>query len=191
MKQPTSSIQLPGSQGRPFMTVALIISVSIALALGCKSSANSGAGDPSSGQSPSQTGHTTGETVKVGYMEYKVLDSWFTNQLSDKGYPNTPPDAQYLFVDLQMQNDDKEQRTIPDFKLTDENNAEYGTTDKAFGLEGSVGLLQDLNPGVSKRAFVVFDVPQNHKYKLKVSGGYWSTDETLIDLAPTTKKKGK
>ena len=124
-------------------------------------------------------------------MEYKVFDSWFTNQLSDKGYPNTPPDAQYLFVDLQMQNDDKEQRTIPDFKLKDENNAEYGTSDKAWALEGSVGLLQDLNPGVSKRGFVIFDVPQNHKYKLKVSDGYWSTDETTIDLSPGTKKKGK
>jgi hypothetical protein len=191
MKKHSSLFGLTVSRCKPFLTVAFMASIALGLALGCKSSANSGGADPGSGQPQSQSGHSTGETVKVGYMEYKVFDSWFTNQLSDKGYPNTPPDAQYLFVDLQMQNDDKEQRTIPDFKLTDENNAEYGTTDKAFGLEGSVGLLQDLNPGVSKRAFVVFDVPQNHKYKLKVSGGYWSTDETLIDLAPTTKKKGK
>ncbi|HYJ89963.1 MAG TPA: DUF4352 domain-containing protein [Pyrinomonadaceae bacterium] len=173
------------------LNVALIGVISVALILGCKSSANSGGADPNSGQSQSKTGHATGENVKVGYMEYKVFDSWFTNQLSDKGYPNTPPDAQYLFVDLQMQNDDKEQRTVPEFKLIDENNAEYGTTDKAWGMDGSVGLFQDLNPGVAKRGFVVFDVPQNHKYKLKVSGGYWATDEALIDLAPSVKKKGK
>src|ERR1041385_7895631 len=48
--------------------------------------------------------------------QYKVFDSWFTNQLSDKPYQNTPPDAQYLFVDVQMQNDDKEQRTVPEFR---------------------------------------------------------------------------
>lgn len=191
MKKPTSIIGLPHLNGRPFLTIALIISVSLALALGCKSSANSGGADPGAGQAQGQSGHTTGENVKVGYMEYKVFDSWFTNQLSDKGYPNTPPDAQYLFVDLQMQNDDKEQRSVPEFKLVDENNAEYGTTDKAWGLEGSVGLFQDLNPGVSKRGLVIFDVPQNHKYKLKVSGGYWATDEAIIDLAPNTKKKGK
>ena len=173
------------------LNLALLSIIAIVLVLGCKSSANSGGADPISGQSPNQTGHTTGENVKVGYMEYKVFDSWFTNQLSDKGYPNTPPDAQYLFVDIQIQNDDKEQRTVPDFKLIDENNAEYGTTDKALGVEGSIGVLQDLNPGVGKRAFVIFDVPQTHKYKLKVSGGYWSTDEVLIDLAPSVKKKGK
>jgi len=174
-----------------FATIALVGAIMLLLILGCRSSANSGESDPGATQTESQSGHATGENVKVGYMEYKVYDSWFTNQLSDKGYPNTPPDAQYLFVDLQMQNDDKEQRTIPDFKLKDENNAEYGTSDKAWALEGSVGLLQDLNPGVSKRGFVIFDVPQNHKYKLKVSDGYWSTDETTIDLSPGTKKKGK
>ncbi len=179
------------NSGGAFLTVALVGIISITLVIGCKSSANSDGSDPSSGQSQSKTGHTTGENVKVGYMEYKVFDSWFTNQLSDKGYPNTPPDAQYLFVDIQMQNDDKEQRTVPEFKLIDENNAEYGTTDKAWGMDGSVGLFQDLNPGVAKRGFVVFDVPQNHKYKLKVSGGYWANDEALIDLAPSFKKKGK
>ena len=173
------------------LDLALVSIIAAVLLLGCKSSANSGGGDPGTGQAQSQSGHTTGENVKVGYMEYKVFDSWFTNQLSDKGYPNTPPDAQYLFVDVQMQNDDKEQRSVPEFKLVDENNAEYGATDKAWGLEGSVGVFQDLNPGVSKRGFVIFDVPQNHKYKLKVSGGYWATDEALIDLAPSVKKKGK
>ena len=191
MKKHASSIQLPASQGKPFVTIAFVVAISLALALGCKSSANSGGADPGAGQAQGQSGHATGENVKVGYMEYKVFDSWFTNQLSDKGYPTTPPDAQYLFVDLQMQNDDKEQRSVPEFKLVDENNAEYGTTDKAWGLEGSVGLFQDLNPGVSKRGLVIFDVPQNHKYKLKVSGGYWATDEAMIDLAPNTKKKGK
>jgi hypothetical protein len=171
--------------------LALISVILTALVLGCKSSANSSASDPASSETQSQASHPTGENVKVGYMEYKVFDSWFTNQLSDKGYPNTPPDAQYLFVDIQMQNDDKEQRSVPEFKLVDENNAEYGTTDKAWGTEGSIPVLQDLNPGVSKRGFVIFDVPQNHKYKLKVSGGYWATDETTIDLSPVMRKKGK
>jgi hypothetical protein len=184
-------MQEAGSNTRNIYDLILIGALIFALTLGCKSSADSTGSDSGSAPSQSQTGHATGENVKVGYMEYKVFDSWFTNQLSDKGYPNTPPDAQYLFVDLQMQNDDKEQRTVPEFKLIDENNAEYGTTDKAWGSEGSVGLFQDLNPGVAKRGFVVFDVPQNHKYKLKVSGGYWATDEALIDLARSTRKKGK
>jgi hypothetical protein len=171
-------------------TLAIVGIISIILVLGCKSSSRSESNDPAAqSEQKSNTGHPTGENLKVGYMEYKVFDSWFTNQLSDRSYQNVPPDAQYLVVDLQMQNDDKEQRTVPGFKLVDENSAEYGTTDKAWGTEGSVGVFQDLNPGVAKRGLVIFDVPTNHKYKLKVSGGYWATDEALIDLAPSTKKK--
>jgi hypothetical protein len=184
-------VRIVATDARNLCDLLVIGTLIFALMLGCRSSANSSGSDPGPDQTQCQTDHATGDSVKVGYMEYKVYDSWFTNQLSDKGYPNTPPDAQYLFVDVQMQNDDKEQRAVPEFKLIDENNAEYGTTDKAWGMEGSVGVFQDLNPGVSKRGFVVFDVPQNHKYKLRVSGGYWSTDETTIDLSPGTKKKGK
>lgn len=185
MKKFTTLVLLNGDRRNALLTLSLTGILLVMLALGCKSSANSGS-DPASSQSQS---HSTGDNVKVGYMEYKVFDSWFTNQLSDKPYQNVPPDAQYLVVDVQMQNDDKEQRTVPEFKLIDENNAEYGTTDKAWGSEGSVGLFQELNPGVAKHGFVIFDVPATHKYKLKVSGGYWATDETLIDLAPSVKKK--
>ena len=186
MKNIIAPVVFARAPGKALSNLAIVGIISFVLVLGCKSSANSDSSDPAASQ---PTSHTTGENVKIGYMEYKVFDSWFTNQLSDKGYLNTPPDAQYLFVDLQMQNDDKEQRTIPEFKLIDENNAEYGTSDKAWGAEGSVGVLQDLNPGVSKRGLVIFDVPANHTYKLKVSGGYWSAENTVISLSPSTKKK--
>jgi hypothetical protein len=189
MENPNQHVPFCERRTKTAMNLSLIFIISIALVLGCKSSANSDGSEPGSSQSQSNNSHGTGEIVKVGYMEYKVFDSWFTNQLSDKPYQNVSPDAQYLFVDIQMQNDDKEQRTVPEFKLVDESNAEYGTTDKAWGTEGSVGAFQDLNPGVAKRGFVIFDVPATHKYKLKVSGGFWATDEALIDLAPSTKKK--
>jgi hypothetical protein len=186
MKNPKLSVILSSVKRSARTTLVLVGLVIFAMALGCKSSASS---DPDTSKPEQKTSYATGENVEVGYMEYKVFDSWFTNQLSDKPYQNTAPDAKFLFVDVQMQNDDKEQRTVPEFKLVDENNAEYGTTDKALGLEGTVGLFQDLNPGVAKRGLVVFDVPVNHKYKLKASGGYWSTDAAVIDLAPSTKKK--
>lgn len=133
--------------------------------------------------------YKTGETLSVGYMQYKVYDSWYTNRLSGNQYLNQSPDATYLFVDLGVANTDKEERTVPPFKLIDENKAEYGTSDKAWAAEGSIGLLQNLNPNVGKRAYVIFDVPTGRSYKLKVSGGYWSSDNALIELTPTTKKK--
>jgi len=131
----------------------------------------------------------TGESVNVGYMQYKVYDSWYTNRLSGNQFLNQPPDATYLFVDLGVANTDKEERTVPPFKLIDENKAEYGTSDKAWAAEGSIGLLQNLNPSVAKRAYVIFDVPTGRTYKLKASGGYWSSDDALIELSPSTKKK--
>ena len=99
---------------------------------------------------------------------------------------NQPPNAIYLIVDLTVGNVDKEQRAIPSFKLVDETGAEYGTSDRAWAAEGSVGLLENLNPSVSKRANVIFDVPQGRTYKLKVSGGFASTENALVDLSQPT-----
>jgi hypothetical protein len=133
--------------------------------------------------------YQTGEAANVGYMQYTVLSSWYSTRLSSNEYLDEPPDATYLFVDLAVANLDKEQRTIPPFKLIDANKAEYGTSDRAWAAEGSIGLLTSLNPSVSKRAYVIFDVPQGRTYKLKISGGYWSSEDALIELSPITKRK--
>lgn len=132
--------------------------------------------------------YRTGEAAHVGYLQYEVVTSWYSTRLSSNEYLDEPPDATYLFVDLAVANLDNDQRTIPPFKLIDANNAEYGTSDRAWAAEGSIGLLPSLNPSVSKRAYVIFDVPQGRSYKLKVSGGYWSSDDALIELSPTTKR---
>lgn len=132
--------------------------------------------------------YRTGETANVGYMQYRVVGSWYSMRLSSNEYLDEPPDATYLFVDLSVANLDNEERTVPPFKLIDANNAEYGTSDRAWAAEGSIGLLTNLNPSVSKRAYVIFDVPQGRTYKLKVSGGYWSSEDALIELSPITKQ---
>lgn len=128
------------------------------------------------------------EQFVVGYMRYEVHGCWYSKRLSNNQFLNQAPDATYLFVDLSVWNEDKKERTVPPFKLLDEENAEYGTSDKAWAVENSIGLLQNLNPGVGKRAYVIFDVPPAHKYRLKVSGGYWSTQDALVELNPRAKK---
>ncbi len=132
--------------------------------------------------------YKTGESVGIGSLGYQVYDSWYTSKLSGNQFIDQPPDAKYLFVDLGIVNTAKEAYTIPPFKLIDENNAEYETSSKGFMAEGSIGLLDKLNPSVSKRAYVIFDVPQGRNYKLKVSGGYWSGESALIELSPKAKK---
>ncbi len=79
-------------------------------------------------------------------------------------------------------------RAITPFNLIDENGAEYETSSKAWSVDNSIGALDSLNPSVQKQGIIVFDVPVNHTYKLKVSGGYWSAEDALISLLPNQDK---
>lgn len=133
---------------------------------------------------PSLRVYKMGETVVVGYTAYAVWDAQWRRRLSDNPYLNEPPDASYLFVELAVMNRDRQARTIPPFKLVDEVGREHDTSAKAWRAQRSIGPLEELNPGVTKQGVVVFDVPRNHKYRLKVSGGYWSSDSGLIELTP-------
>jgi hypothetical protein len=124
-----------------------------------------------------------GDNAHIGYTSYVVWKAFYRNQLSDNQFLNQAPDATYLFVELTVRNDDKQARTIAPFKLVDENGAEYETSSKAWSVDGGIGILDSLNPSVSKKGYIVFDVPRGKQYKLKISGGYWSADEAIVDLA--------
>lgn len=129
-----------------------------------------------------------GDTVSVGYTSYAVWRSWWSKKLSDNQYLDNRPDAMFLFVELAVRNNDRKARTIPPFNLIDENGAEYEISSKAWSVDNSIGALDSLNPSVQKQGVIVFDVPANHTYKLKVSGGYWSAEDALISLSPNQRK---
>lgn len=139
---------------------------------------------PISSESKSPKIYKEGDIVNVGYTSYIIAQSWWSSRSSDNSYINDKPDAMFLFVSLSIQNNDKEARSIPPFKLIDEAGAEYETTSKGWAVKGVIGALDSLNPGVKKQGIILFDVPQNHKYKLKVSGGYWSGNSALITISP-------
>ena len=73
---------------------------------------------------------------------------------------------------------------VPPFKLVDEDGAEYDSSAGGTMIKNPIGVLQSLNPSVTKQDLVVFDVPQNHQYRLKVSGGYWSAEDGFIRIDP-------
>jgi hypothetical protein len=125
-----------------------------------------------------------GQQFATGYTSYKIWRSWWSSKLSDNVFLNEAPNAMYLFVELSVRNEDNKARTIPPFMLIDENGSQYETSNMSWSVEGSIGLLDSLNPGVHKQGVIIFDVPQNHIYKLKVSGGYWSAQDALIQLTP-------
>jgi len=125
-----------------------------------------------------------GQTVPVGYMTYEVKGTWWSNRLSYDKFLDQRPNAKYLFVDLTVRNHDKKARTVPPFKLVDENGAEYEASSNSWALKGSIGIIETLNPSVSKQGFVVFDVPKSHQYRMKLSGGYWSSEDAHVQLNP-------
>jgi len=92
--------------------------------------------------------------------------------------------AKWLFLDVSVRNDDKKAKTIPPFQLIDENGAEYESSAEATLIEGSIGAIDSLNPSVTKQGLVVFDVPKNHQYRLKASGGYCSGESGFIRITP-------
>lgn len=128
-----------------------------------------------------------GDDVSIGYTSYSVSQSIWSNHLSDNEFLDQKPDAMFLLVELTVKNNDKKPRSIPPFKLIDENGAEYETSSKSFAMKGSIDVLDSLNPSVQKQGYIVFDIPINHQYKLKVSGGYWSSEDTFIELSPKSK----
>lgn len=132
------------------------------------------------------TMHNMEETVHVGYTSYVVWKTWWRDRLGNNEYGNDKANASFLFVEVTILNDDNKTRTIPPFKLIDENGAEYKTTIKSWQAENSIGIMEELNPGVGKTGVIVFDVPKGHNYKLQLSGGYWSDERALIALG--TKK---
>ena len=73
---------------------------------------------------------------------------------------------------------------IPPFTLVDDDGNEYEASSRGWTVKGSIGLIESLNPGVNKSGLVVFDVPQDRNYRLKLSGGYWFLEDAYIRLSP-------
>jgi len=142
--------------------------------------------DSETGSSSSKVPPTynQGDSFQVGYTSYNVIRSVWSLKLSDNQFMDDKPDAMFLFVELVVRNNDKKARSIPPFALVDENGAEYETSSKGWALDDVISSLDSLNPGVKKQGIVIFDVPQNHTYKLKLSGGYWSSKNAYVNLNP-------
>ena len=128
--------------------------------------------------------YNEGDNIKTGNISYNVSNSRWASSIGYNKFNFAKPDARFLLVNVSVKNEDKEARNIPAFTLLDENGAEYETSKENHIRQGTLNLLDALNPGVSKTGMVIFDVPESNKYKLKASGEYGSGKEALITLNP-------
>ena len=147
-----------------------------------KAQAHSHAAKASTNKTPHVYG--MGKTVHVGYTSYAVWKAWFSQRLSSNPYMNEPPDAAYLFVRMSIRNDDKKARMIPPLKLVDTEGNKYDESSNTDLADNGIGILTSLNPGVTKTGVLVFDVPKNKQYRLKLSGGYWSGATAYVRIHP-------
>ena len=166
----------------PFAKV--LIGIAILWAIGFSSSRTANLITESrTASSATSVEHKMEETVRVGQTSYVAWKAWWKDRLGNNEYINDRPDASFLFVEVTVVNDDKITRTIPPFKLVDDKGVEYTTTIKSWQAENSIGIIDELNPGIGKTGVIVFDVPKGHNYKLKLSDGYWSDENALIAIA--------
>jgi len=129
---------------------------------------------------PTEVRHKLNTDVFVGYWAYRCISAHWQRSIGSE-YTAQYPDARFLVVDLAIRNNDKTASALPPVKLVDSDGREYDESSKGIFMENSFGILKSLNPGVSSRGYVVFDVPAG-KYALKVSGGFTSGESGLIEL---------
>jgi hypothetical protein len=120
----------------------------------------------------------------VGSFLYTIGRSRWSKRLDPNPYLNVKPDAMYLWIALAIRNLDMEPRLIPPLVLLDDAGARYEPTAKAILIDEVISPLDSLNPHVTKKGLVIFDVPPQMHYHLYVSGGYGSEAFATFDLSP-------
>jgi ketosteroid isomerase-like protein len=133
-----------------------------------------------------QPRHAIGEDFSVGYWSYRCNRAIWQRYIVSGFETIEQPDAEFLIVDLLVQNNDRTSSTLPPLKLVDAQGREFDESSKGSLMNGSFDILKRLNPGVSSRGFVVFDAPRGD-YMLKFSGGFESEKYAIVDMSSERK----
>lgn len=125
-----------------------------------------------------------GDSVEVGNMVYKVWNAETAEKLTSRNDMIRPvaTEGKFLVIDMEIYNNGKKNMTIDNrlFKVRDGMGREYESSvdmDVLLLLKEHGDLyFKDINPGISKRGKLVFELPKDaENYTLAVSGGSgWS-----------------
>jgi hypothetical protein len=128
--------------------------------------------------------HQMGETFSVGYWTYRCDAVRWSEFLGNGNSGMGRPDSAFAVIYLMMRNEDDSASTLPPLTLVDADAQEYEPSPKAVLQKDALDLGNiKLDPKTFTSGSVIFDVPTGRRYYLKVSGGYWSNKDALIDLA--------
>ena len=131
-----------------------------------------------------------GQQFSIGYWHYICNRAYWTPILVSSPYSMERANADFVVVDLTIRNDDTSASTRPLLHLTDEKGRTYDESTTGMMSSGFFSVLETLNPGVSKRGNIAFDVPPDRQYFLIASGGVES-DKAAIVLLPMSSPPGQ
>ncbi|MGB6875967.1 MAG: DUF4352 domain-containing protein [Candidatus Acidiferrales bacterium] len=143
--------------------------------------ADSSAGDQAAKSTPPT--YNIGQPFSVGYWSYVCNRAFWTPWLGSDPYAMERANAEFIVIDITARNDDTSSSTLPPFQLMDKDGRTYDQSSAGTLSAGFFSVLEGLNPGVSKRGNVAFDVPPDRQYFLVVSGGIESDKRALVPLS--------
>ena len=127
-----------------------------------------------------------GEEIDVEKLGYNVI-SVFSTDTVNNSFMSENATGTFLVFEVEVMNKDKEARTIDSslFKLLLEDGTEFDPSSSATmtANENNEFFLTKVNPQLSARGYVVFDVPEiKEGYFLQLSGGMLSTTSKLVEV---------
>lgn len=126
--------------------------------------------------------YAIGQSFSIGYWSYHCNSAYWTAVLGLDPYSMQRANAAFVVVNVEVRNDDTSASTLPPFRLADEQGRTYDESSAGMFSQGFFSAFEKLNPGVSKRGNIAFDVPPDRRYFLLVSGGMESGKQAIVIL---------
>ena len=169
--------------------IVLVLLMFSGMALPNTSSDNSNSGtlaptDNSGAQTIPSTETTTpyslGQTFTFGEFNYKYTNMQTKSYVGEYLYGTLmgdEPNGIYLIFDVEIENIGNEANYINDaIYIIDSQGREYEQDDSAWIYLDDNIVFDELNPGLTKKGQIIFDVPQNLDGKLCMKKSSWSSD---------------
>jgi hypothetical protein len=116
------------------------------------------------------------EKVNVGSFVYTFLDLKKRYSIGDE-YFGDESDGVFFIFNVEIENIGNEANYINDeIYIIDSQGREFTQDDSAWmSLEDNL-IFTELNPGLTKKGQIVFDVPENIEGKIGIKENMWSSD---------------
>lgn len=122
------------------------------------------------------------QNARLGNLTYRIGDAYWLDEIAEP-FEKRLPKACFLRIPIYVRNDGMEPTYIPDIQLVDENGALYDSK----RIYGSRTIDQfdthiKLNPQLAEEGVLVFDVPEDHDYVVKIRGKRFGDEYAFVDL---------